>query len=39
VLQYDDLVAPMVAHCLYDFFALSYLSRRLRLSGDSAPPP
>jgi uncharacterized protein len=39
VLQYNDLVAPMVAHSLYDFFALSYLSRRLRLSGDSAPPP
>jgi membrane protease YdiL (CAAX protease family) len=39
VLQYDDLVAPMVAHSLYDFFALTYLSRRVRLSGDSAPPP
>jgi CAAX protease family protein len=39
VLQYNDLVAPMVAHSLYDFFALTYLSRRLRLSGDSAPPP
>jgi membrane protease YdiL (CAAX protease family) len=39
VLQYNDLVAPMVAHSLYDFFALAYLSRRLRLSGDSAPPP
>jgi membrane protease YdiL (CAAX protease family) len=38
VLQYNDLVAPMVAHSLYDFFALTYLSRRLRLSEDSAPP-
>ncbi|HJQ80985.1 MAG TPA: CPBP family intramembrane glutamic endopeptidase [Lacipirellulaceae bacterium] len=38
VLQYNDLVAPMVAHSLYDFFALTYLSRRLRLSGNSAPP-
>jgi membrane protease YdiL (CAAX protease family) len=39
VLQYNDLVAPMVAHSVYDFFALTYLSRRLRLSGNSAPPP
>jgi uncharacterized protein len=38
VLQYNDLVAPMVAHSLYDFFALSYLSRRLRLGGSSTPP-
>jgi membrane protease YdiL (CAAX protease family) len=38
VLQYNDLVAPMVAHSLYDFFALSYLGRRLRLSRDNAPP-
>ena len=38
VLQYNDVVAPMVAHALYDFFALTYLSRRVRLSGDSAPP-
>jgi membrane protease YdiL (CAAX protease family) len=37
-LQYNDLVAPMLAHSLYDFFALSYLTRRLRLSGDSTPP-
>jgi membrane protease YdiL (CAAX protease family) len=37
VYQYNDLVAPMVAHSLYDFVALVYLSRtsRLRLSGDS----
>jgi membrane protease YdiL (CAAX protease family) len=39
VLQYNDLVAPMVAHSLYDFFALSYLSRRVRLGGSSSPPP
>jgi uncharacterized protein len=41
VLQYNDLVAPMVAHSLYDFVALIYLSRasRLRLSEDNAPPP
>jgi len=25
--KYDDLVAPMVAHALYDFVALTYLSR------------
>jgi uncharacterized protein len=41
VLKYNDLVAPMVAHSLYDFVALIYLSRtsRLRLSEDNAPPP
>jgi membrane protease YdiL (CAAX protease family) len=41
VFQYDDLVAPMVAHSLYDFVALLYLARtsRLRLSEDNAPPP
>jgi membrane protease YdiL (CAAX protease family) len=37
VLQYNDLVAPMVAHSLYDFLALTYLSRRVRLREDSAP--
>ena len=26
-LQYNDLVAPMVAHALYDFLALVYISR------------
>jgi hypothetical protein len=30
VLHYDDLVAPIVAHSLYDFVALIYLSRRAR---------
>jgi membrane protease YdiL (CAAX protease family) len=35
---YHDLVAPMVAHTLYDFVALVYLSR-LRASGKMAPPP
>jgi membrane protease YdiL (CAAX protease family) len=30
VLQYHDLVAPMVAHSLYDFVALIYLARRNR---------
>ena len=29
VFRYDDLVAPMVAHSLYDFIALVYLSRRI----------
>jgi uncharacterized protein len=38
VLQYNDLVAPMVAHSLYDFLALTYLSRRLRLSANNTPP-
>jgi hypothetical protein len=27
-LKYNDLVAPMIAHGLYDFLALAYLSRR-----------
>jgi membrane protease YdiL (CAAX protease family) len=41
VYQYNDLFAPMLAHSLYDFVALIYLSRtsRLRLSEDNAPPP
>jgi membrane protease YdiL (CAAX protease family) len=30
VLRYDDLVAPMVAHSVYDFVALVYLSRYRR---------
>jgi membrane protease YdiL (CAAX protease family) len=36
VFRYNDLVAPMVAHTLYDFVALIYLSRtsRLRRNGD-----
>jgi membrane protease YdiL (CAAX protease family) len=42
VYRYDDLVAPMVAHSLYDFVALVYISRsakRLQLSEDNAPLP
>jgi membrane protease YdiL (CAAX protease family) len=31
VLQYNDLVAPMVAHSVYDFVALLYISRTRRL--------
>ncbi len=27
--RYDDLVAPMVAHSVYDFLALVYLSRNM----------
>jgi hypothetical protein len=41
LLRYNDLVAPMVAHSVYDFVALVYLSRRanrLRLSEENAPP-
>jgi membrane protease YdiL (CAAX protease family) len=30
VLRYDDLIAPMIAHSLYDFVALVYLSRSRR---------
>ena len=29
-MAYDDLIAPMVAHGLYDFIALSYVQRRVR---------
>jgi membrane protease YdiL (CAAX protease family) len=42
VFQYNDLVVPMVAHSLYDFVALVYISRnakRLQLSEDNAPLP
>jgi membrane protease YdiL (CAAX protease family) len=41
VYRYNDLVAPMLAHSMYDFVALLYLSRtsRLRLSEDNAPRP
>jgi membrane protease YdiL (CAAX protease family) len=42
VLRYNDLVAPMVAHTLYDFVALVYISRnakRLQLSEENAPLP
>ncbi len=40
VLHYNDLVAPMVAHSVYDFVALVYISRTRRsgLSADNAPP-
>ncbi len=39
-LHYNDLVAPIVAHGVYDFVALLYISRvlRLRLSDDTGPP-
>jgi hypothetical protein len=38
-LHYNDLVAPMVAHSVYDFVALMYVSRarRLRLAEESRP--
>jgi membrane protease YdiL (CAAX protease family) len=38
-LRYNDLVAPMVAHSVYDFVALMYISRarRLRLSDANDP--
>jgi hypothetical protein len=29
-MYYNDLVAPMIAHGLYDFVALVYLSRKAR---------
>jgi membrane protease YdiL (CAAX protease family) len=37
VFAYNDLVAPMVAHSLYDFIALTYL-HRARLHSESTPP-
>jgi membrane protease YdiL (CAAX protease family) len=37
VYEYNDLVAPMVAHSLYDFVALVYLHRS-RLHSQNAPP-
>jgi hypothetical protein len=36
-LRYNDFVAPMVAHGLYDFLALTYLSRRKPQKPDIAP--
>jgi membrane protease YdiL (CAAX protease family) len=38
VLYYGDLIAPMVAHSVYDFVALVYISRtrRSRIDGDAA---
>ena len=35
VFHYNDLVAPMIAHSLYDFVALIYLSRRVRVGTSS----
>lgn len=37
-LKYNDLVAPMVAHGVYDFVALTYLSRRTALPVDESTP-
>jgi hypothetical protein len=39
-LHYNDLVAPIVAHSVYDFVALVYLSKatRLRLSENNDQP-
>jgi len=40
-LHYNDLVAPIVAHTVYDFVALMYLARtrRLELIAQSEQPP
>jgi uncharacterized protein len=35
-MRYNDLVAPMVAHGVYDFLALAYLSRRIAQSTDES---
>jgi membrane protease YdiL (CAAX protease family) len=37
-LKYNDLVAPMVAHAVYDFLALVYLSRRKARLADNSKP-
>lgn len=37
-LRYNDLVAPMVAHGVYDFLALVYLSRQKVLPVDESQP-
>jgi hypothetical protein len=37
-LKYNDLVAPMVAHGVYDFLALVYLSRRKVQPGSESLP-
>ena len=37
-LRYNDLVAPMVAHGLYDFLALAYLSRHKQLAAQEPAP-
>jgi membrane protease YdiL (CAAX protease family) len=37
-LKYNDLVGPMVAHGVYDFLALAYLSRRLSLATKKTEP-
>jgi uncharacterized protein len=37
-LRYNDLVAPMVAHGVYDFLALAYLSRRKSQPTDETKP-
>jgi membrane protease YdiL (CAAX protease family) len=37
-LKYNDLVAPMVAHGVYDFLALAYLSRRKPQPADESDP-
>jgi hypothetical protein len=37
-LQYDDLLAPMLAHGLYDFLALTYLSRNVAGLTNKAVP-
>jgi membrane protease YdiL (CAAX protease family) len=34
----DNLLAPIVAHALYDFVALVYLVRRARAAGGEAAP-
>jgi membrane protease YdiL (CAAX protease family) len=37
-LRYNDLVAPIIAHGLYDFLALAYLSRRGQRATEQPAP-
>ncbi|HVT28740.1 MAG TPA: CPBP family intramembrane glutamic endopeptidase [Lacipirellulaceae bacterium] len=38
MLRYNDLAAPMVAHGVYDFIALTYLSHRVSTRVEKSPP-
>jgi uncharacterized protein len=37
--KYDDLIAPIIAHGVYDFLALTYLSKRITWRSDEREDP
>jgi hypothetical protein len=37
MMAYNDLVAPIVAHSLYDFVALAYIARNAKRAGQRSP--